>query len=310
MLKIIKLNRKLFWFLWIFLYNSVKELDMKIAISAESTIDLPKELLEEYEIHTLPYTIILGDKEYFDGEIMPEEIFKFYEETKTLPKTSAINTMQYQEYFNMLLKEYDGVIHFCLSGEISSSCKNAMEAAEKFKNVYVVDTKSLSTGIALQAIYASNLAKNGVVIKEIYERAMKRVPYVQASFVLKKLEFLYKGGRCSALSYFGANLLQIRPQIILKDGKMGPHKKYRGNMEKVVKSYCEDTLAEFNNPDLSIGFVTYTTASDEMVKIAKDSLINRGFKTIYCTKAGATISSHCGENTLGILYINDGGVEE
>ena len=283
---------------------------MKIAISAESTIDLPKELLEEYEIHTLPYTIILGDKEYFDGEIMPEEIFKFYEETKTLPKTSAINTMQYQEYFNMLLKEYDGVIHFCLSGEISSSCKNAMEAAEKFKNVYVVDTKSLSTGIALQAIYASDCAKNGGVITEIYERAMKRVPYVQASFVLKKLEFLYKGGRCSALSYFGANLLQIRPQIILKDGKMGPHKKYRGNMEKVVKSYCEDTLAEFNNPDLSIGFVTYTTASDEMVKIAKDSLINRGFKTIYCTKAGATISSHCGENTLGILYINDGGVEE
>lgn len=283
---------------------------MKIAISAESTIDLPKELLEKYDIHTLPYTIILGDKEYFDGEIKPEDIFKFYEETKTLPKTSAINTTQYQEYFNTLLKEYDGVIHFCLSSEISSACKNAMEAAEKFKNVYVVDTKSLSTGIALQAIYASNLVKKGIGLEEIYEKAMKRVPYVQASFVLKKLELLYKGGRCSALSYFGANLLQIRPQIILKDGKMGPHKKYRGNMEKVVKSYCEDTLAEFNNPDLSIGFVTYTTASDEMVKIAKDSLINRGFKTIYCTKAGATISSHCGENTLGILYINDGGVEE
>lgn len=283
---------------------------MKIAISAESTIDLPKELLKEYDIHTLPYTIILGDKEYFDGEIMPEDIFKFYDETKTLPKTSAINTLQYQEYFNSLLKEYDGIIHFCLSGEISSSCKNAMQASAKFKNVYVVDTKSLSTGIALQAIYASNLARAGEDIEKIYSKALSRVPYVQASFVLKKLEFLYKGGRCSALSYFGANLLQIRPQIILKDGKMGPHKKYRGNMEKVVKGYCEDTLAEFNNPDLTLGFVTYTTASDEMVEIAKNSLINRGFKKVYCTKAGATISSHCGENTLGILYINDGGVEE
>ena len=215
---------------------------MKIAISAESTIDLPKELLSLYDIHTLPYTIILGDKEYLDGEILPEQIFKFYEDTKTLPKTSAINTIQYQEHFNSLLKEYDGVIHFCLSSEISSSCKNAMEASSKFKNVYVVDTKSLSTGIALQAIYASNLVKEGLDIKDVYESALKRVPYVQASFVLKKLEFLYKGGRCSALSYFGANLLQIRPQIILKDGKMGPHKKYRGNMEKVVKSYCEDTL--------------------------------------------------------------------
>lgn len=279
---------------------------MKIAISAESTIDLPKELLSLYNIHTLPYTIILGDKEYLDGEILPEQIFKFYEDTKTLPKTSAINSLQYQEHFNSLLKDYDGVIHFCLSSEISSSCKNAMEAAEKFKNVYVVDTKSLSTGIALQAIYASKLIKDGLDINDIYERVLKRVPFVQASFVLKKLEFLYKGGRCSALSYFGANLLQIRPQIILKDGKMGPHKKYRGNMEKVVKSYCDDTLEEFNNPDLSIGFVTYTTASDEMLEIAKNSLINRGFKKIYCTKAGATISSHCGENTLGILYINDG----
>lgn len=279
---------------------------MKIAISAESTIDLPKELLTLYDIHTLPYTIILGDKDYLDGEILPEQIFKFYEDTKTLPKTSAINSLQYQEHFNSLLKDYDGVIHFCLSSEISSSCKNAMEAAEKFKNVYVVDTKSLSTGIALQAIYASKLIKDGLDINDIYESVLKRVSYVQASFVLKKLEFLYKGGRCSALSYFGANLLQIRPQIILKDGKMGPHKKYRGNMEKVVKSYCDDTLEEFNNPDLSIGFVTYTTASDEMLEIAKNSLINRGFKKIYCTKAGATISSHCGESTLGILYINDG----
>lgn len=282
---------------------------MKIAISAESTIDLPKEMLKEFDIHTLPYTIILGDKEFLDGEIMPEEIFKFYEETKTLPKTSAINAVQYEEYFKNLLKGYDAVVHFCLSSEISSSCKNAMEASQKLKNVFVVDSKSLSTGIALQAIYASKLVSGGASAEEVCEKCLKRVPFVQASFVLKKLEFLYKGGRCSALSYFGANLLQIRPQIILKDGKMGPHKKYRGNMDKVVKNYCADTLDEFNNPDLEVGFVTYTTATEKMVEEAKTALRERGFKTIYETKAGATISSHCGENTLGILYINDGGVE-
>ncbi len=282
---------------------------MKIAISAESTIDLPKEMLNEFDIHTLPYTIILGDKEFLDGEIMPEEIFKFYEETKTLPKTSAINAVQYEEYFKNLLKEYDAVVHFCLSSEISSSCKNAMEASQKLKNVFVVDSKSLSTGIALQAIYASKLVSGGASAEEVCEKCLRRVPFVQASFVLKKLEFLYKGGRCSALSYFGANLLQIRPQIILKDGKMGPYKKYRGNMDKVVKNYCVDTLDEFNNPDLEVGFVTYTTATEKMVEEAKTALRERGFKTIYETKAGATISSHCGENTLGILYINDGGVE-
>ena len=278
---------------------------MKIAISAESTVDLPKELLKEYDIHTIPYTIILNGQEYLDGEIMPEEIFAKVEETKSLPKTSAINETQYEEYFASLLKDYDGVVHFSLSSEISSACKNAVLASKKFKNVYVCDSKSLSTGIALLAIYARKLANEGLSAKEVYEKAYARVPKVQASFVLKKLEYLYKGGRCSALSYFGANLLHIRPQIILKDGKMGPYKKYRGNMDKVVENYCKDTLEEFNTPDLSVGFVTYTTATDEMVRVAKQSLIDRGFKTIYVTKAGATISSHCGENTLGILYIND-----
>ncbi len=279
---------------------------MKIAISAESTVDLPKELLKEYDIHTIPYTIIMNGQEYFDGEIAPEEIFSKVEETKELPKTSAINATQYEEYFTSLLKDYDAVVHFALSSEISSSCKNAVLASEKLENVYVCDSKSLSTGIALLAIYARKLANDGFSAKEVYEKTNARVPYVQASFVLKKLEYLYKGGRCSALSYFGANLLHIRPQIILKNGKMGPYKKYRGNMDKVVKNYCKDTLEEFNTPDLSVGFVTYTTATPEMIKEAKQSLLDKGFKTIYETKAGATISSHCGENTLGILYINDG----
>lgn len=280
---------------------------MKIAISTESTVDLPKELLEKYHISTIPYTIILGDKEFKDGEILPEKIFEFVDNTKILPKTSAINSEQYEEYFKNLLKDHDAVVHICLSGEITSACKNAEMVAEKLKNVYVVDSKSLSTGIALLAIYASTLVDKGENAKSVFEKVKARVPSVQASFVLKKLEYLYKGGRCSALSYFGANLLQIRPQIILKDGKMGSYKKYRGNMDKVVANYCKDVLEEFNNPDLSIGFVTYTTASDKMVEEAKQSLVERGFKTIYCTKAGATISSHCGENTLGILYINDGG---
>lgn len=279
---------------------------MKVAISAESTIDLPKELLEEYKIHTLPFTIILGDKEYLDGQVSPTEIFSFVDENKVLPKTSAINETQYEEYFSKLKKEYDAVVHISLSSEISSACKNAISASEKLDNCYVVDSKSLSTGIALLAIYASQLADKGEDAKSIFEKTSARVPALQASFVLKKLEYLYKGGRCSALKYFGANLMQIRPQILVKDGKMGAYKKYRGNMDKVVEMYCKDTLDEFNTPDLSIAFVTYTTATDKMVDTAVAQLKEKGFKKIYCTCAGGTISSHCGENTLGILYINDG----
>lgn len=279
---------------------------MKIAISAESTIDLPKELLDKYNIKTIPFMVILGDEEFKDGEITSKQIFEFAEKNKILPKTSAINQAQYREYFESILKDYDALIHIALSSGISSSCSHAEEVANEMENVFVVDSKSLSTGIALLAIYASKLAATTELsAKEIFEKVVSRVEKVQASFVIKKLDYLYKGGRCSALSYFGANLLQIRPQILLKDGKMGVHKKYHGKMEKVIKNYCADVINEFNKPDLSIGFVTYTTASPEMIETAKNALKERGFETVLETTAGATISSHCGENTLGILYIND-----
>ena len=279
---------------------------MKIAISAESTIDLTKEILQEYDIKVIPYSIQLGDKDAFDGEITPDEIISYVNEKNVLPKTAAINEYRYTEFFEGLLKEYDAVVHFSLSSGLSIACTNATNASKNLKNVYVVDTMSLSTGIALLAIHGRELANAGLGAKEIYERCTERVSSVQASFELKRLDYLYKGGRCSGLTLFGANLLKIRPQIVVENGKMIPGKKYRGNYNHVVKSYCQDVLDKYNTPDLSIGFVTYTTADDDVIETAKTYLVEPRFKKIYVTRAGATVTSHCGEDTLGILYINDG----
>ena len=277
---------------------------MKIAISAETTIDLTKELLETYDIKTTPFTVLLGDKEVLDGEISPQEIFDFVAESKILPKTSAVNDYQYQEFFDEILKDYDAIIHFSLSSKLSSACTNAKRVAEKYDNVFVVDTLSLSTGIGLLAIYAREMACNNVSPREIYANCCQKVKNIQASFVLKRVDYLYKGGRCSAMSYLGANLLKIRPQILLKDGKMIAGKKYRGNYAKVVDNYCIDTLEEYDNPNLSHVFLTYTTADDEVIKTAISHLERKGFKNIHITRAGCTISSHCGEDCLGILYLN------
>lgn len=279
---------------------------MNIAISMESTCDLTPDLLKKYDITTIPYSIILGDEVVTDGPNVPAKILKYVDETKTLPKTSALNEMQYKEYFQELLKKYDAVIHFSLSSGITSSTSHAITCASKLKNVYIVDSKSLSTGISLLGLYARQLADSGKNPEEIVKLCEERVPYVQASFVVERLDYLYKGGRCNALSLFGANLLKIRPQIVVKDGLMKPAKKYRGKMEKVISDYAKDTLAEFNNPDKSIAFVTYTTATPEMIATAKNALVAAGFETIYETQAGGTITSHCGEHVLGILYLNDG----
>ena len=222
-----------------------------------------------------------------------------------MPKTSAINEVQYKEYFDELLKEYDEIIHICLSSRISSSCSHAVSVAKDYKNIHIVDSKSLSTGIALLAILARKLVDEGMSVEDVHEQVLRQVDNVQASFIIDRLDYLHKGGRCSALALFGANLLKIHPQILVTNGAMGVHKKYRGKLEKVVADYTTDVLKEFNKPNLDVAFVTYTTATPEMIEVAKTALKNAGFKNIYETTAGATISSHCGENTLGILYLNN-----
>ncbi|MBE7086793.1 MAG: DegV family protein [Clostridiales bacterium] len=279
---------------------------MKIAVSVESTNDLPKELLEKYDIKVIPYTVILGDNEVKDGTISTSEIFEFVKATGVLPKTTALNEFEYTEYFETLKKDYDAVVHIALSSGLSSSCGNATRASNNLQDVYVVDSLSLSTGIGLLAIYARELASQGLSAKEVAEKVAKRRENLQVSFVVERLDYLFKGGRCSSLQLLGANILKIRPRIALKDGKMGMDKKYRGSMSKVIAQYCQEILAEKCTPDLERVLITYSSATPEMVKEATDACKSAGFKNVYEATAGATVTSHCGENTLGIIYFNDG----
>lgn len=278
----------------------------RIALSAESTIDLTKELIKENNIHIVPFTVILGNKSGLDGVITSNEIIEYVKNHGVLPKTSAVNNFQYEEHFSNLLKDYDYVIHISLSSEISCAYNNAMEVAKTMQNVFVIDSLSLSTGIALLALYARKLIDSGMEPFDIVNAVSKRRPFDQTSFILSRLDYLYKGGRCNSLAYLASTLLKIRPQIIVRNGRMEPRKKYVGKFEKAVIKYVNDTLEYFNTPDLENVFITYTTAPkaiiDEITKILKE----KGFKNIYPTNAGATITSHCGENCLGILYLNDG----
>ena len=278
---------------------------MKIAISAETTVDLTKELLEEFDIHMIPYTFTLGGKEYVDGDISNEEMFDLVEKEDELPKTSAINVETYKAYYKSLLDSgYDAVVHFALSSGITSSCGNAIEAGKEFDNVRVVDSKSLSSGIALECIHARWMANEGLTLDEIYEKSVELTDHVQASFVLHTIKYLYKGGRCSLLSVIAANALNIRPQILVQGGKMYPGDKYFGNYNRCVKKYTESTLKKFNTPDKRVAFVTYSSADEEMVRICKEALTEAGFERILETQAGSTIASHCGEKCIGILYVN------
>lgn len=279
---------------------------MKIAVSAETTCDLTKEQIEKHDIKIVPFEIVMGTETFKDGEMSTEQLFEMVDKNGVLPKTNAINEYEYTEYFESIKKDYDAIIHISLSSGLSSSCSNAQRAAKNLKNVFVVDSLSLSTGIGLLVLYAAELVKEGYMPEEIAGKVQDRANNLQVSFVVERLDYLYKGGRCNALALLGANLLKIRPRLVVKAGKIGSDRKYRGAMGKVVAKYCEETLNEFNTPDLDKVFITYTTATPEMVMSAKEALVNAGFKNIYESHAGCTIASHCGANTLGILYFNDG----
>lgn len=281
----------------------------KIKITADSTIDLTPELIEKYDIATIPLVVNLGDETFLDGvDIKPDDIYKYFDETGNLPKTGARSPEDFKDFFKKYIDEGYEIVHIGIGADFSCCFQNLNLACQELEGVYPVDSACLSTGTGLLCMYASELAKSGKYsAKEVAEKVAKRVPYTQASFVIEKLKFLHKGGRCSMLTMLGANLLKIKPSIQVVEGKNVVGRKYFGNMINCIKKYCEDTLKIYNNPDHARVMITYSTATDEMIETAKAVLTEYGkFKEILVTQAGSVINSHCGKNTLGILYLNDG----
>lgn len=278
---------------------------MKIAISSDTAIDLPKEMLKKYDIHTIAFGINMGGEFIQDGEGVSEKIYAFVDETKTLPKTSAVSPEEFKNYFEDLKKSYDGIVHISLSSEISSTFNNARMVAEEMENVYIVDSKSLSTGIALLAISAREFADDGKSVEQVYQMTDALVEKVRASFVIERLTYLYKGGRCNALTLLGANLLKIKPEIVVENGRMGVGKKYRGNINKVAGNYCDDLLAEHPNANKKMVFITHSSSMPQAEEYLEKRLKEFGFENVYNTPAGGTICCHCGPDTIGVLFIDN-----
>ncbi len=283
----------------------------KIIIASDSTTDLSLDLIEKNNIKILPLTVTLGEEHYKDGvDIDPEMIYAHYEQTKQLPKTAALNITECADFFRAQTGEGASMVFFTISSSMSSTYHNACLAAEEFENVYVVDTKNLSTGGGLLVLAACDMLKEGKDAKEIAEACSLLADNVSASFVIDSLEFLHKGGRCSALAAFGANLLKLKPCIVVKNGKMGVSKKYRGAFAKVLAEYVKDQVLDYEDIDLSRVFVTHAGCDEEIVNVCADAVMGYApFEELHITRAGCTVSSHCGRNTLGVLFMKKSALE-
>lgn len=277
----------------------------KIVIASDSTTDLSPELIQKYNVKTLPLVVNLGGELFSDGvDIDPDKIYAHYEQKGELPKTAAPNVADFSDFFKEHTADGSAIVFFTISAEMSSTYNNARLAAEDFEDVYVVDTKNLSTGGGLLVIRAAEMAEAGKEASQIAKECEDIASRVDASFVVDDLEFLYKGGRCSALAAFGANLLQLKPCITVSDGKMGVAKKYRGKFAKVLETYVKDRLGDASDIEKEHIFVTHAGCDEEIYqKCAELVKATADFGEIHITRAGCTISSHCGRNTLGVLFI-------
>lgn len=279
---------------------------MKVKIISDSTCDLSKELIEKYSIAIVPLYVVLNDDTKRDGiEVTPDDIYKYVDENGKLPTTSAANLGDFLDVFKYWREQGFEIVHFNISSEFSSSYHNACIAAEEVGGVYVVDSRNLSTGQGLAVLHGAEMAQNGKSAKEIQEECTALTSKIEASFVVDSIDYLYKGGRCSALAAFGANLLKLKPCIEVADGKMHPGKKYRGHISRVMQSYVQERLSGRDDIDKHRIFITHTKCSAEDVEAVRNKILEicPDFKEILETTAGCTVTTHCGPNTLGVLFI-------
>ena len=278
---------------------------MNIKILSDSTCDLSPQLVQENNITLVPLTVIKGDEEFKDGvTITPQDIFAHVAAGGELCSTSANSVGEYAELFEKYAPEYDGVLLITIGSGFSSCYQNACIAAGDFENVKVVDSMNLSTGQGLVVLEACRLAKECASLEELHEKVQAFTEKVEASFLVDKLVYLAKGGRCSAVAALGANLLNLKPCIDVKDGKMGVSKKYRGKYAKFLGSYVQERLADRDDIRRDVLFVTKTSVSDEEYAEVMSAVKEYGnFETVYETYAGCTVSCHCGPGTLGVLFV-------
>ena len=278
---------------------------MTYQIISDSTCDLSPEQIRKYNIKLMPLYVHLGDKDYRDGvDIHPDDIYAHVAAGGDLAATAAVNLADYVQVFSEYARRVDFVLHIDISSDFSCCYQNARLAAADYDNVYVVDSRNLSTGHGLVVLEAVRLAESGMPPEQIVEELNRLTARVRASFILDRLDYMKKGGRCSAVAMLGANLLRLRPCIQVKDGKMGVEKKYRGSFEKCVRDYITDRLAGQTDLDLHRVFITHSGVSSEIEALAVQTVRSlQPFEEVCVTRAGCTVSSHCGPGTLGVLFI-------
>jgi len=278
----------------------------KITISVDNTCDLGQELYKKYNLEPIYFGVVIGDELYRDTEVKPEDVYKAVEKDGLLPKTNAALEADYRDLFERSVKDGGSIIHFSMSNELSASHGNARRAAEGLDRVHVIDTKNLSAGIGLLAIKASELVKQGKSVKEILATAKDMVTRLNVGFIIKDLNYLYRGGRASGLKLLGANILKIRPSLQINDqGKILPDRKFKGKFENTVEEWTEFKISQTQKANKEMAFIVHSDIAEQTAQSVIDAFKRAGFKDVKRLVTGTTLTTHVGRNMIGVIFLNE-----
>lgn len=279
-----------------------------IKFSTDSTCDIPKHLIKEYDFSVLPLIVTLGDKEYFDGvNITPDEIYAYVRKTGELPHTAGRGVEVFKEYFAKLLKENDYIVHCGIGDKLSVCHQSALAAAKELgaeDRIKVVDSMALSSASGLILMEGKKAYMAGASLDEIVKIMTSAAKKIQCSFMVDKLDYLYKGGRVSKFSLSAANFLKIKPRLEMENGLLINTGKEIGPFKSTVFKYVDSILKKYPHPDKSLCLIAHTTLEDGLLeKVIEYIKSKKIFDKVEAEFAGSVITCHCGEGTLGLMYL-------
>ncbi|MDF2675630.1 MAG: fatty acid-binding protein DegV [Clostridiales bacterium] len=278
----------------------------EVKVFTDSTCDLTRDIINTYDISVVPLYVGFDNGTYRDGvDITAGDLFKMVDECGKLPKTAAPSPNDFYNEFKPFVEQGKDIVYIGLSSSLSSTLQNAIIAANEFPEgrVEIVDSMNLSTGIGILVLKACDFAKAGMNAHEIAREIQMRVPKVKTAFVIDTLDYLYMGGRCSSLQNFMSGVFKIKPIVKVVDGKMILGEKARGKMERALNVMLDNVLVDKYNIDWDRIIVTHSVGNTDSDYLKGKLEENMKVKEVIITAAGCVISSHCGPNTIGIIYL-------
>ncbi|MTI65683.1 MAG: DegV family protein [Firmicutes bacterium] len=277
-----------------------------IKIFTDSTSDLTPEIIKKYDISIIPLYVIFNEDSYKDGiNIDAKKLYKKVDKYGILPRTSAPSPSDFYNSFKPFIDKGKDIIYIGLSSKLSSTIQNAKLAASEFPDgrIKIIDSLNLSTGIGLLVLKAIDYSKEGLSIDEISNKLYKLIPRVRTSFVIDTLDYLYKGGRCNAIQSFIGGVFKIKPIVKVVNGEILLGQKSRGKKKKALNTMVENMVKNKDKIDKERVVIGHSEGLKDCLYLKKQILRKMDFNEIIMIKAGCVISSHCGENTVGLYYL-------